>query len=148
MFNRDQIISADDQMSKLLDFFRDNETLNRMDCITAIYGLKNQSRHGPKFTEIAIREALNFALQLITTDRSCHHIYIDEQQRISVGFKDRSTDQDRINSDAFDTLLNRALAEPDGFHWHVIEWFKRNDYAGFRSALSGCPREEFENLVA
>lgn len=70
------------------------------------------------------------------------------KRTITVMFFNVFSRQTIVSGDAYDTLINVALSDPDSIHFQALEWLKRNDYPGFRSALSGRPREEFENLVA
>lgn len=103
---------------------------------------------GTDQAEEILREAINSAFAMTNPNVNYHHI---TRKFGRSGFTYRIDMENMWDSyegrpgGGFGTLLESAIKKPEGLHWQALEWFKRNDHASFRSAMSGRPREEFKN---
>lgn len=168
MFTRDIIMPPLEQATAMLEIFNRNDLLKEnghhhigflkwaIDQLTA----SDNVLPLPKLYEVedAIRAAINTAFGLSDPMGLVHNIDVDTRvikaepndvysRVIKVRFHNVFSRQSREGGDAYDTLIKVAISEPDSIHFQAIEWLKRNDYPGFRSALSGEPRENFADII-
>lgn len=167
MFNRDIIMPPLEQANAMLEIFQQNNLLSENGrhhigfLKWAIDQLERDSALSlPELYDIedAIRAAINTAFGISNTLELVHNICVDKRvieagpndiySRVAkVRFHNVFSGQSLESGDAYDILIKVAISEPDSIHFQAIEWLKRNDYPGFRSALSGEPRENFSDII-
>lgn len=150
-FQRDEITPFNVQLETLIEIYEDS-------AIFRTYGYENRKqlerlqngdeKIGPDQAEEILREAINSAFAMTDPNEIYHHI-TRKFGRSGFTYRiDMENMWDRYEGrpgGGFDTLLEYAIRKPEGLHWQALEWFKRNDFASYRSAMSGRPREEFKN---
>jgi len=156
LFNRNRnpidletIMPFNEQLNALIDLHENKHFLRkwcRNECQDLVE-LKNSNPEGDSalFGEHVLCHAINSAMAVADPNALYPHITVQMNGHISI---DKANMWDRFEGkpgSAFEMTRDKAMSNPDGFERHAIEWFKRNDYAGFRAAMSGRPREQFED---
>ena len=150
-FQRDEITPFNVQLETLIEIYDDSPKFSlygKTDRMLLERLQNGDETIGTDQAEEFLRGAINSAFAMTDPNVNYHHItrnfgrsgftYRIDMENMWDGYEGRP-------GGGYDTLLEYAIRKPEGLHWQALEWFKRNDFASYRSAMSGRPREEFKN---
>jgi hypothetical protein len=150
-FQRDEITPFNVQLETLIEIYNNNPTFR-------LYGhselqLLERLQSGDETVSIDkaegfLRRAINSAFAMTDPNVNYHQITRKFDRSgffYRIDMANMWDSYEGPSGGGFSTLLGTAIKKPEGLHWQALEWFKRNDFASYRSAMSGCPREEFKD---
>ena len=152
-FRRDEITPFNVQLQSLIEIYGDSPRFILYGNATRMLleGLENGDETiGTDQAEEILRGAINSAFALTDPTEIYHHItrkFGRSGFTYRIDMVNMWDDYEGRPGGGFGTLLETAIKKPEGLHWQALEWFKRNDFPSYRSAMSGLPREEFMNAA-